>query len=481
MISRQVALSSLCTVLGLHMLASSRAHAGFTSGSDGSDGALNCAWLAKDAGFDCAANCFANQPCEFIVDLSKARSVPGTSWETPGGDADGDGFGDGVYDSAQWAVVYKFTTIIIPSNVSVKFKNHRSGAPVVWLAQGGIDIRGAIRVNGQDAYVSQLWPAFSEPGPGGFAGGAPADTANGRGSIGYGPGSAKRMDEGYIPAGCYEGRDVNGGVCQPQYLGNRGYGNNEIFPLIGGSGGGAEWYPPGHPPISAPRVVGGAGGGAILIASDTDIIIAQGAVIGAQGGQGIGVLLPPGGCPNDKQRAGGGSGGAIRFVAGNSISGTGSVSAAMGWDRCYGWPGTGRVRAEAPTMDLSWVGSTEPGRTTSFVPGDVFPADDAPRLEVVSIGYDGMPPVAAPLDPDASPGSPDIEIDTDQDSQVVIRAWNVPVSTTVKVRVIPILGNEITATSTPLQKQPDDSLRATAQVAFPPGRSEIQLRANWTP
>jgi hypothetical protein len=116
------------------------------------------------------------------------------------------------------------------------------------------------------------------------------------------------------------------------------------------------------------------------------------------------------------------------------------------------------------------------GVSLSFTPGEVFPGADAPILEILSV--DGS---NAPADPQAGPRTTDVEIDTDEGALIVIRAWNIPAATTVKVRVVPIHGGEVIIESTPLQEQSDQSLRASAVVPFPPGRSEIQLRANWTP
>jgi len=454
----------------------STSRAGFTSGSDGSDGALDCAWLAKDASFDCAANCFADQPCEFVVDLSAALSDPGTMWKTPGGDIDGDGFGDGVYDGGQWAVVYKFTTIDIPANVHVKFKNHRSGAPVVWLAQGEVDIFGHVDLDGEDAHAVQTWPSFSEPGPGGFAGGAPADRYSRMGSIGYGPGSAKVVGTsgGDLTDGCYSGRQqYNLASCT-----NEGhvYGNPEVFPLIGGSGGGVSFNSSVGPEGSL--VAGAGGGGAILIASDTAIQLAEGSRITAFGGTGY--------CDNDMaQFSGDGTAGSIRIAAGMRVFGTPYLGATgLGWpppDQCRDGGAFGRVRVEAPILDVPFLGPPEAGISAATTPGAVFPPLEAPRLQVLSLGDGEKESVAAPPDPDAGPDSPDVEIDTDQLSEVHIRAWNIPVGTAVTVRVVPILGNEITVTSTPLAQEADGSLSATAEVTFPPGRSEIQLRANWAP
>ena len=40
--------------------------------------------------------------------------------------------GNGVYDGSKWAVVFKYSSVNIASNVTVTFLNHPSHAPVVW-------------------------------------------------------------------------------------------------------------------------------------------------------------------------------------------------------------------------------------------------------------------------------------------------------------------------------------------------------------
>jgi hypothetical protein len=379
-----------------------------------------------------------------------------------------------VYDAKQWAVVYKFSTIDIPANVIVRFKNHPSGAPVVWLSQGNVEIHGTVSLDGEAAHEVHQWPAFSEPGPGGFPGGAPADPTSLVGSLGFGPGSAYSFDD--TPDGCYHSSTAYGNPCDRA----RAYGNPEVFPLIGGSGGGATLL---NVPSTAPYVTGGAGGGAILIATDSEVYLAEGSRITAFGSAGL--------CDGNshtprRQSAGGGSGGAIRLVARSRISGMPYVSASgAGWpEACRDDTGNGRVRYEAPAMDAYFAGQPLWGVTSSFVPGEVFPGADAPTLEIVSISNNNVP-VAAPADPVAGLDNIEIPLDTDQASQVVIRARNIPATTAagptkITVRVVPVLGNEIIATSTALQAQPDGTLRATANVTFPPGRSEIQLRVDWT-
>jgi plastocyanin len=52
--------------------------------------------------------------------------------------------GKGVYDADKWAVVFKYSSVNIPAGVTVRFLNHRSRAPVVWLVQGNVTIDGVL-------------------------------------------------------------------------------------------------------------------------------------------------------------------------------------------------------------------------------------------------------------------------------------------------------------------------------------------------
>lgn len=128
-------------------------------GADGSDGAFS-------------------PTTNTVVPLQDAPSGP---WNGPNTMP-----GKGVYDPNQWAVVYRFTSVNIPANVTVTFTNHPSRAPVVWLVSGNVTINGTINLNGQQQ-TNVLVPA--EPGPGGFRGGRRAVAAGQPGSAGFGPGA----------------------------------------------------------------------------------------------------------------------------------------------------------------------------------------------------------------------------------------------------------------------------------------------------
>ena len=105
--------------LGLALILSATAHAQLSIPSDGSDGA-----------FSPNAN--------VVIDLGLAANG---IWNTAGS-------GNGVYDAEKWAVVFKYSSVNIPSGVKVTFKNHPTYAPVVWLVQGNVTIAGELNLDG---------------------------------------------------------------------------------------------------------------------------------------------------------------------------------------------------------------------------------------------------------------------------------------------------------------------------------------------
>ncbi len=392
-------------LLGVVIASATPALAQFISGSDGSDGA------------------FAPSEPDTVVDLSLAATA---SWDTPSPVP-----GQGVYDPDQWAVVFKYTTVSIPVGVTVTFLNHPSGAPVVWLTTGDVDIEGVVNLDGEGYFRPSFPYTYSEPGPGGFAGGAPYFSSILRQSGGFGPGGGDYDNGGDYGTGTFA------------------YGSPNILPLIGGSGGG------GSPSSQPGDCVGGAAGGAILIASSGTITVLSTGQISARGGDGY-------------YYTGGGSGGAIRLVA-NQIGGSGSLlaTASSGHN-----PGTsGRIRLEAYTN--AFTGSANPTLTFS-VPGSVFPSSSAPTLRATTIG--GKP---VPADPKAGVREVGVAVST---GEVVleIEATNIPVGTSVTVLVKPAHDAPFTVTSDPLAGTLASST-AQASLSLPDGPVEIQLRANWEP
>lgn len=368
--------------------------------SDGSDGAFN-------------------PTANITVDLSQA--VTG-SWDQPG-------TGAGVYDPAKWAVVFKYSEVNIPSGVTVSFANHPSGAPVVWLVQNNVTISGAVNLNGENASPHQGIP--SRAGPGGFRGGS-------------GPISQTAASGGYGPGGgaYYEGAGSYGtGSSAPTY------GNVQIVPLIGGSGGsGGDYF--GNTRDS------GAGGGAILIAA-SGTVTANGSV------------NANGGATND---TGGPSGGAVRIIASTFAGNNNGVLSAVGSSN----GGAGRIRIEANAV--TFTGASQPVASIAVPasPPLIWPPDTAPTIRITKVGE-----VDAPADPSASFDFPnqDVTLSTITPVSVRIEAQNMPTDWTVVLRVVPRVGQDF-RTNAALVSGDASSSVWEAQINAPVGFAALQVRAS---
>jgi len=372
---------------------SSTATFGLTIPSDGSDGAFN-------------------PTSDVVVDLSLAATG---AWNSD----NSANVGRGVYDPSKWAVVFKYSSVTIPSGVTVRFVNHPTYAPVVWLVSGNVDINGTVSIAGQDSapdVIGRLTPP--EPGPGGFRGGPAGPGGLG---AGYGPGSGDSGNYGTT------------------------YGNPQIIPLIGGSGAGANFFQGDG--------TSGAGGGAILMAVAGSVTI-NGA-IDATGGNSTGFW------------GGGGSGGAVRLVA-ETVSGTGEIQAIGRRSAAL----TGRVRIETASLGsgLRTVPETVAVRPAA-VP-IIWPADDAPICRVVSI--DG---VAAPEDPTARlVSNSDVLIEKNGVVQVLLQTKNFPNSGVVELRSVQKYGAAAWVTASHLDGNFAES-RWVANITFAPGFTTLQARA----
>lgn len=221
------------------------------------------------------------------------------------------------------------------------------------------------------------------------------------------------------------------------------YGRDSIVPLIGGSGGSFASS------FSRP---GGAGGGAILI-STPEVITLLGE-ISANGGNASGGV------------GGSGSGGGIRLIA-DEILGSGLLRALGG---TTGWAGgVGRIRVEANVFGLGDIGIPE---FTMGDPGFVFPASPAPILRVAFIKG-----IQVPTDPQATVATGDVAFTSVGSVQIDIEAENVPVPTTVTVRIVQADGAEAAVEMVDLTGTLEMST-ATAFfnfAAFDPGKWEVQL------
>lgn len=253
----------------------------FSSGSDGSDGALD---LTGQSG---------------AVDF----------FSLPGLDTDGDG-------------VYHFMSVTIPSTVTLNMTGTIRG-PVVWLSEEDVVIEGWIDLRGQNGLSGSRVRAA--PAAGGFSGGLGASGALAA-TDGFGPGAGKVLTGGGAlgTAGGHAGHVVEGASGTDRGEGGAEYGNDYLLPLLGGSGGS------GDPDANCG---GGGGGGAILIASSTEINFGGSGRIFADGGSGC------------STGAGSGSGGAIRLIAPNVVALSRSVDLRVSGGHTDASPGRVRIEA----------------------------------------------------------------------------------------------------------------------------------------
>ncbi len=345
--------------------------------------------------------------------------------------------------------VLNYTTVTIPSGVTVTFQRNAANTPVTLLAQGHVTIAGAIRVNGEDAVAgvsSGSWgvTAGRKGGPGGFNGGdggirgpAPSNGTGGQGPGGGGP--------GLLPA---------------IFSQDGSYGASSLFvtliPLYGGSGGGG-----GVATTTQNGPAGAGGGGAIVIASTTQITIQSTGTVTANGGNGY--------TPCAWTGAGAGSGGAIRLVA-PQVTNQGTVQAKGGNNSCVGGGGfgyTGRVRVECTTCS---VATTDPAASLSNTLGPITSASTPaltalPTLTISSIGG-----TTVPATPTGSHASPDVALPATSPSElpVTLTATNVPVPTQFVVKLMPAMGEPLFFPSTRSAGSFATST-ATATVRVPPG------------
>lgn len=417
-------------VISCVVLASYPARAEIDVGSDGSDDAFN---PTGDHAFDltqAASLCDCDgidqgDDLDFIDDPCR--------WDCPSPEP-----GQGVYDAEQWAIVFKWTSVNIPSGVNVTFAtNHYSRAPVVWLAQENIQVAGTINMNGKTGTATP--GSFAEPGPGGYRGGRGTGGVSTGASAGMGPGGTS----------CHGDYGATNGGAGP-------IGNAAVLPLLGGSGGGAHHNVNGTSPQSQG---GGGGGGALLAAANSTITITS-----------TGQVLANGGCGSCA-----GAGGAIRLVA-DSVVINGALQARVGAGCCC-FDRRGRIRVEG--NDVAYTNSGDP-TLVEDLPTFLFPPANAPKLRAVLLDGQTVPsdPKSIINDPDLA----DVQLMTLSAVTMSIEAENVPVNTTVSVRVIPAETLATTVTSSPLvDPEPDGILTASASVSFPAGYSTVMMRATFDP
>lgn len=401
-------------IAALMLLVSSAALADIDVGSDGSDGDLH---ITADT----------------VIDLSKAESK---DWNDAGD-------GDGVYDAAKWAVVFKFKSVTIDAGTTLKFTNHPSHAPVVFLSQGDIVIAGTINIDGANGHDYNKPVQLSEPGPGGFAGGRGYKSNTAIGSAGFGPGGGKISNHGY--GGSYGGLSGDGG--------GQLYGSPRLVPLIGGSGGagGTDYNNSGG-------AGGGAGGGAILMGSNRTIQLESTSSLFARGGNS--------GSANGYY-GGGGSGGGVRLVCDSLDFKVGATIMAIGGSTASSYKGgNGRIRMEF--NKLAREPQSTPAPSTE-APQPIWQDDNTPRVTAVSIGG-----VNVPVDPFGGTVYPYIDVVgvLNGNQEILMDLANIPSDAKVSVRLTPVSGQLQIENATY-----DNGIRWKASVNIATGVAAIQIRA----
>jgi hypothetical protein len=383
--------------------------------------------------------------------------------------------------------IFNFTSVNIPTGVTVTFTRNTTNTPVVMLASGDVTVAGTISLNGGrspdvgaagDGNIGDDGlPGMG--GPGGFDGGRGGEVGRNDAGNGLGPGGGDGSKVApftgctsttYRYGGGGGGFGANGansfwtGNCG--IFGGPAYGTSLLLPLVGGSGGGG-----GTSGWSFAGSGGGGGGGALLLASSgtvniTGAIRANGGASGNSTGNGTGTA------------GGGGSGGAIRIVA-NTISGNGAVSATGGAGGSVSNPGynawgsangaVGRIRLEANTFTRT--AASTPAHSFG-APGPVFVAG-MPSLVIAS--------VAGVEAPERPTGSADITLPADVQNPVtvVFRTSGVPVGNIVELTMTPAFGDAINVV-TPALTGSTDSATASVEVSLPVGPSTLQARTTYT-
>lgn len=363
--------------------------------------------------------------------------------------------------------VFNFTTVNIPTNVTITFSRNLTNKPLTILASGDVVIAGSINIDGKAGNSNGFG---GQGGPGGFGGGAggygfdqsftgvPGD---GPGSGGGGIGSTTiTLPGGGGGGGFGTNGGAGGGGSNAGPAGLR-FGTVTIIPLIGGSGGG------GGGAINNNRGgAAGGGGGAILIASSGTITISGS--ITSRGGNGN----------SGNAGGGGGSGGAVRLIA-NTISGSGNLNVSGGSGGGAntsfngGIGGQGYIRIEA--YDYSgFAGSSTPTNIISFAFPHPITSPNSPSLRIASVGG-----VTAPSTPFGSlQGVPDVIVPSSQTNPmtVALEASNLPLGTIIQVSMTPSRGSKTTVSSTGLAGT-ESASTATASVTLPGGISVVSASA----
>jgi hypothetical protein len=472
----RIAMIALCALMILG--AAPPAYAQFNSGSTGANGvfppvpqngmpadAVYILWNVR-TGLVRYCNAYAlltgSEQCDSSSSTNVTAQIPGI----PSG---------GVVDG-----IYHFTDVNITAPAGARYiipVGYSPNVPLSILSQGDITILGGGNQGtsfylqgtpgkGPSGSVAGFSVVGGRGGPGGFDGGASGNggLASANGNAGFGPAGGSGGPASAATAPGTYGVSASGNPLNPS-----------LTPLSGGSGGGgAAGIASGalgcdQGPQGFAGGSGGGGGGALLLAATGRITIAANAFILANGGTGGANVNT--GC---RLYGGGGAGGSVRLVA-SEVTGTGSILVGGGFrgDGGARAPG-GFVRIE--TGLNSYTGAIDNPSGGSFIsfPTAPVPATQ-PLLRITSVGGSQAPASATAtlVNPDVTFANPVVT-----PVALQIAASNVPLGTTINIKVVPANGEPTTAVSSGLSGTLAAST-AQATVTLPPGAGIISASATF--
>jgi hypothetical protein len=361
--------------------------------------------------------------------------------------------------------IFNFTTINIASGVTLTLQdNYLRGKPVVWLTTGNVTIAGTLSLDGGSGaalgnagadWITQRIP--TTPGPGGSPGGVGARPGS-PAFPGLGPGGAPVQ----VNPSCASGGGGSFASVGTSSPAGATYGNIQTVPLVGGSGGSGGCVASTDTATDAAGGTGGAGGGAIRIVSTTSISV-TGKISAGGGGGGMG--------RSGGTTGGGGSGGAINLIA-PAITGTGVLYTGGGGGGGSNGGG-GYVLLNATTNTFTGSDTYSVITLRPLIAPPLPTPTVTPTVTIVSVSG-----VSAPQPPLGSFQTPDVTINSATAVTINIAAVSVPVGTVVTLSIQSELGPDQTISCNPLAGTMASST-ATCSASFPTSVSLVLASASW--
>ena len=357
--------------------------------------------------------------------------------------------------------VLNYTSVYIPSGVTVTFRRNVSNTPVYLLATDNVQIDGAISVSGgSPAQVNTVFVSRRGGigGPGGQDGGC-SRTGSGLsgGQAGQGPGAGLGSNStAHLKGGGAGASPVsNGSGASQGGAGGNKFADPDQWILSGGSGGGAS-----------PVTGGGGGGGVVVIASSKGILLnggiyANGADTDTYGGQG--------------------GAGFVRLV-GEQVSGSGAIEAVGNKGGCNNQyepcGGTGIIRIDSFQSSGALLNNCVP--TPYFgTPDKAVPYPDPATAPTLTIGsIHGQAPTATSYDVHPML-APEVVVPQGEIITIVVNATWVPTGSIPKVIVNTIGKGRITIDAPPLNGTLASSTTAV-EITIPAGTRVGTVQA-WLP